>query len=115
MKALLAVVLMIAATTSQAADCSGDGMLCRDKALHFGGSAAMAAAVTMATKNERVGFWSTVAVGVAKEVWDDRNRARGHQPSAKDLLADVAGAYVGTKAGTALIIRRNSVAIVIRL
>lgn len=77
----------------------------RDKTLHFAGSAALAAALTISSKDPPFAFWSTVAVGAAKELVD-LHRRRG-DASARDLVADVAGAYLGTQAGRWLIYRRG--------
>ena len=82
----------------------------KDKLQHAAGSAAIAAAVTVATSSERAGFWTAVAVGAAKEVYDMNHRDR-HTPSWRDLGADVAGAYVGSKFGTYIVVRRNSITV----
>ena len=97
-------------SSAMASDCSKDGWLCRDKALHLGGSAAVAAAITVATKDERIGFWTTVAIGAAKEAYDAKHRDR-HTPSWRDFGADVAGAYVGSKIGAVIVVRRNQILI----
>lgn len=64
-----------------------------DKNLHFAGSAAIAKLVASGTGQPNLGFWSSVAIGAAKE-YSDRYRA-GHQTSVKDLAWDVSGAYFG--------------------
>lgn len=81
-----------------------------DKLQHAAGSAAIAAAVTVATGSERTGFWTSVAVGAAKEAYDARHRDR-HTPSWKDFGADVAGAYAGAKLGAYIVVRRNSITV----
>ncbi|MEN9885579.1 MAG: putative periplasmic lipoprotein [Pseudomonadota bacterium] len=80
-----------------------------DKAKHLAGSAAIAAAVTLATESERAGFWASVAIGAAKEIADSRSPR--HTASLKDLAADVAGAYIGSKAGAYIVIRRNQITV----
>ena len=82
----------------------------KDKLQHAAGSAAIAAAVTVATSSERAGFWTSVAVGAAKEVYDTQHRDR-HTPSLKDFGADVAGAYLGSKLGAYIVVRRNSISV----
>ena len=99
------LALLVLATSSQAAD-SWTGA---DKAKHFSSTAAIAAAVTVATESERAGFWTAVAIGAAKEVTDGRRA--GHTASWRDFGADVAGAYVGAKLGAYVVVRRNSVTI----
>lgn len=94
MKHLIAAALALASTAAAAED-SWTG---RDKALHFTGSAAIAGVVTAAAKSESAGFWTSVAVGAAKEARDYKHRDR-HTASWKDFAADVAGAYVGAKLG----------------
>ncbi len=76
-----------------------------DKALHFAGSATLAVVITAASEDPVIGFWSAVAVGLAKELVD-RRRAGG-DASGRDLAADVAGAFLGAQAGRWLITRRG--------
>ncbi len=64
-----------------------------DKQQHFTGSAAMAAVMAQATQDRAFGFWSSVAVGAAKEVAD--HYRRGGDPSVRDFMVDMAGAYLG--------------------
>jgi len=77
-----------------------------DKTLHFAGGAVIGAAVTMYTDKPIYGIAAGAAVGLAKELYDARNRDK-HTPSAKDFAVTVAGAVVGSYTG--LIIRRNFV------
>lgn len=77
----------------------------RDKNLHFVGGAAIGAAVTLATDNPMSGVAAGAAVGLAKELYDARNRAT-HTPSTKDLVMTVIGAAVGSYA-THLVIRHD--------
>lgn len=65
----------------------------------------MAAVIAAATESPWTGFWSAVAVGVAKELVDQR-RPYG-QASGRDFVADLAGAYVGSQAGQLSILRRG--------
>lgn len=82
-----------------------------DKGLHFAGSATLAVVITAATENPWTGFWSAVAVGVTKEIVDSRRS--GGQASGRDLVADVAGAYLGSQAGRWLISRRGDTTAVV--
>lgn len=81
----------------------------RDKAIHFLGGAAIGSAVTMATERPAYGIAAGAAVGLAKELYDTQHRST-HTPSAKDLIATVAGAAVGSYV-TWLIIRKDFVGI----
>lgn len=83
------VLLALLALPSRA-----DGWNGEDKNLHFVGSAALAKLVTAGTGQASLGFWSSVAVGAAKE-YSDRYRP-GHEASLKDLVWDITGAYFGT-------------------
>jgi uncharacterized protein YfiM (DUF2279 family) len=78
-----------------------------DKTLHFVGGAAIGAAVTLATDKPLYGVAAGAAVGIAKELYDARNRAT-HTPSTKDLLVTVLGAAVGSYT-THIIIRKDFV------
>lgn len=69
----------------------------QDKAWHFAGTAALSSALTLSSRNPELGFWSGVAVGAAKEVWDLRHA--GHDASVKDFAWSAAGAYVGSQGG----------------
>ena len=81
----------------------------RDKTLHFLGGAAIGAAVTVATERPAYGIAAGAAVGLAKELYDTQHRST-HTPSAKDLIATVAGAAVGSYASW-LVIRKDYVGI----
>lgn len=81
----------------------------RDKTLHFIGGAAVGAAVTIATERPAYGIAAGAAIGLAKELYDTQHRST-HTPSAKDLIATVAGAAVGSYA-TWLVIRKDYVGI----
>lgn len=78
-----------------------------DKTLHFVGGAAIGAAVTLATDKPLYGVAAGAAVGLAKELYDARNRST-HTPSAKDLAVTALGAAVGSYT-THIIIRKNFV------
>ncbi len=75
-----------------------DDWLGQDKAQHLLASAAFSTAVTVATARPDIGFWTGVAAGALKEVWD-RNRSASHEASGRDFLWSVAGAYVGSQGG----------------
>jgi uncharacterized protein YfiM (DUF2279 family) len=62
-----------------------------NKNLLFAGSAAIAYLVAYEPGQSNHGFWSSVAMGAAKE-YSGRYRS-GHQASLKDLAWDVTGAY----------------------
>jgi uncharacterized protein YfiM (DUF2279 family) len=76
----------------------------RDKDLHFAGGAAVAAAVTLATRDRDAGFWAGTAVGLAKEVYDSTGRG---QVSGKDFVVTALGAYVGSRAAGWVITPRS--------
>ena len=76
----------------------------QDKAQHFVGAAALSSVIAVGTRNPDLGFWSGVAAGAAKEVWDQRHA--GHQASTKDFAWSVAGAYAGSQ-GSGWILRRS--------
>lgn len=92
LRACLAIFLSVCALPALADSWTGP-----DKEKHLLGSAAVAFVVTHATDNPTTGFWSAVAVGGAKEVYDHYHR--GGDASARDLVWDVAGAYLGAQAG----------------
>lgn len=64
-----------------------------DKQQHLAGSAALAVMISRATHDPTLGFWSSVGMGAAKEA-ADRYRRSG-DPSMRDLLVNVMGAYLG--------------------
>jgi len=82
----------------------------QDKLDHFASTLLISTAVSVATESETLGFWSAVAVGGAKELWD-RNRT-GHVASVKDFTWDVVGAYVGSKFGGWVVTRTNGSTVV---
>ena len=86
---MIGVVMTLLALPSRADGWSGE-----DKNLHFVGSATLAKLVASGTGQASLGFWSSVAVGAAKE-YSDRYRP-GHEASLKDLVWDITGAYFGT-------------------
>lgn len=101
--AILYVVLLLP-FLAQADEWTG-----RDKTLHFLGGAAIGAAVTVATDNPTYGIAAGAAVGLAKELYDTQHKST-HTPSAKDLIATIAGAAVGSYASW-LVIRKDYVGI----
>lgn len=72
-----------------------------DKALHFGVTAVGVGACSAITGKTRVCMVGGVLVAVAKEVYDNQNKAT-HTPSAKDFVAGSVGAIVGAYAGESL-------------
>lgn len=93
----LALTAMLAGAGAARAD---DDWFGRDKALHFGASATLAAggygvsSIWLDEEWERAtaGLTVSLAAGAAKEIWD----AAGHgDPSWKDATWDLAGAAVG--------------------
>ena len=100
----LAASLILSSTVH--AGCVGDCWFGKDKAAHFGYSAIIASSVTAATQNEFYGLAAAVAVGAAKEGYDDLHRPK-HDPSWKDFGVDVAGGIVGAKVGGLFIKRQN--------
>lgn len=92
MSRLAALCFMLPAQPAQADSWTGP-----DKAWHFAGSAGLATLLSVSTEDSNLAFWSTVAVGAAKEV-ADHYWTRG-DPSVRDLVADMAGAYVGAQTG----------------
>ncbi len=75
-----------------------------DKVLHFTSSAGIALLVTHVSRDPSVGFWSSVAVGAAKELLDQRT---GGDASMRDLVVDVAGAYLGSETGHWMLYRNR--------
>lgn len=105
MRKIIVLCLALWANFAAAESWSGD-----DKQIHFLGSAMVAVVVTAATDSPWIGFWSVLALGVTKEVIDQR---RGGRASGRDLVADVAGAYIGSQAGRLLISRRGDTTAVV--
>lgn len=68
----------------------------KDKFMHLGLSTAIASGVTVVSEDWRVGFGSCMAVGLAKELIDERNYGGF---DAKDLAADFIGCSLGTVIG----------------
>ncbi len=96
----LALALTLVAGTEPARAQDADPWFGRDKALHFTATASIAlggyggTALATDDRRVRVGVGSAVALaaGAGKEVWD----AAGHgDPSARDLVWDVAGTATG--------------------
>jgi putative lipoprotein len=99
--AALVLLAALGAALPAGSAAAQDAWLGRDKALHFGVSAGLAAAAygVSAIWLERpafralVGASAALTAGAAKEVWD----AAGHgDPSAKDFTWDLLGAVTGT-------------------
>ena len=99
---IFAALVLTLASSAHADEWTG-----RDKNLHFVGGAAIGAAVTLATDKPMYGVAAGAAVGLAKELYDARNRAT-HTPSTKDLVVTVLGAAVGSYT-THIVIRKNFV------
>ncbi len=83
---------------------AADSWTGNDKVLHFAGSAGIALLVTNISRDPSVGFWSSVAVGAAKELVDQR---KGGDASLRDLVVDVAGAYLGSETGRWMLYRNR--------
>lgn len=93
-------LLLLAAAPAFAGPCiKNDAWTGPDKTKHAVGGAAIASAVTLATRNPHAGFAAGVAVALAKEAYD----RRGHGTcSFQDAAVTVAGAAAGAY-GTAWI------------
>ena len=89
---------------SSAPAVAADSWTGSDKVLHFAGSAGIALLVTDISRDPSVGFWSSVAVGAAKE-WVDKRT--GGDASVRDLVMDVAGAYLGSETGRWMLYRNK--------
>lgn len=94
---------LVSAAAVQAKPCTThDRWVGQDKTQHFWAGAAMAAGVTLVTQDAQIGFWTSSAVALAKELVDQRNPMR--QCSLQDFLATVAGAGVGAAGARLLIV-----------
>lgn len=82
----------------------------RDKELHFAMGAGVSSLATLAFKDEEVGFWSGVAVGAAKEIYDYKH-PKSHDASFKDFAVTALGAFAGAKI-TGLVVTKNSISYV---
>ena len=102
----IALVMSLSSAPAVAAD-SWTGS---DKVLHFAGSAGIALLVTDISRDPSVGFWSSVAVGAAKE-WVDKRT--GGDASVRDLVVDVAGAYLGSETGRWMLYRNKQTTTVV--
>lgn len=80
-----------------------------DKTLHFIGGAAVGAAVTLYTESPAYGIAAGAAIGLAKELYDTQHRAT-NTPSAKDLIATIGGAAVGSYVGW-LVVRSDFIGV----
>lgn len=70
-----------------------DSWLGKDKAQHFAGSAVLSYAFSEVMSADKA-FLASVGIGLAKELYDYKHPDK-HTASYKDLVADIAGAYVG--------------------
>lgn len=104
MRKLFLTAALVAACTSAGAierKCRTDDLWRGpDKTKHLIGGAAIASAVTLATKEPHYGFAAGVAVAAAKEAWDRRGNGTC---SFQDFAVTVGGAAAGAY-GTALLI-----------
>ncbi len=66
----------------------------RDKEYHFWGGAGLASLVTLATKDESMGFWVGTTAGLVKEIYDHK---KGGDVSGKDFIVTVVGSFLGAK------------------
>lgn len=70
-----------------------DSWFGKDKAQHFVGSAVLAYSLTEVMSPSNA-FLTSVGIGLAKEIYDYKHPDK-HTASYKDLVADIAGAYMG--------------------
>ena len=83
---------------------AADSWTGNDKVLHLASSAGIALVVTHISRDPSVGFWSSVATGAAKELVDKRT---GGDASMRDLVVDMAGAYLGSETGRWVLYRNR--------
>lgn len=88
-KYLLLIGFSLISVKSFADDWTG-----KDKNLHFLAGASISSLVTVATKDEKIGFISGVAMGLAKEVYDSKNKG---DVSGKDFIVTALGSAIGAK------------------
>jgi putative lipoprotein len=100
MRPIIAALLLAAAPAFAAPCITRDAWTGPDKTKHFVGGAAIASAVTLATRNPHYGFGAGVAVAIAKEAYDRTGRGTC---SLQDMAVTVAGAAAGAY-GTAWVI-----------
>jgi uncharacterized protein YfiM (DUF2279 family) len=98
MKKLFISLLLSIPAVSMA---QSDSWTSPDKALHFGITAAGVGACSAVTGKTKLCMVGGVLVAVAKEVYDNQNKAT-NTPSAKDFVAGSVGAIVGAYAGESL-------------
>lgn len=110
MRLLFIALILAAASFPSHAKCtahdvwSGD-----DKNLHFAAGMAIAGLVTAYTDSRRIGFYTSTAVGVAKEVAD---ALESGECSLQDLAVTAAGATVGAYMGHFYITRTRDKTVV---
>ena len=102
---VMAFMLLITPCVSQADEWTG-----QDKALHFGAGLVIASVVSIAAENEATGFWTAVAVGASKELWDSKQP--DHEASFKDFAWSAVGAYLGARWGAWSLSRTNKTTVV---
>jgi putative lipoprotein len=73
-----------------------DSWFGKDKKQHFAGSAVISYSLSEVMSPTNA-FLTSVGVGLAKEIYDYKHPDK-HTASYKDLVADIAGAYVGVYA-----------------
>jgi hypothetical protein len=103
MKYALIAALLLASATACAFErkcTTSDLWRGPDKTKHAIGGAAIASAVTLATKNPHYGFAAGVVVAAAKEGWD----RRGHGTCSFQDFAVTAGAAAAGAYGTAWLV-----------
>ncbi len=69
----------------------------------------LATFISAATQSEDVGFWSAVAIGGAKEMWDIKQP--NHVASFKDFAWGLSGAYLGAKHSGWAVSKNNGIAV----
>lgn len=102
--AMVAAACSLAAFDAFSACLTTDRWRGHDKALHFMGGAAIAAGVTVHTRDPWTGFYAGVAAGAAKEVIDSAGLGTC---SLQDFAITTAGAALGASTGHWLITRNQ--------
>lgn len=103
MKRLLAILTFALASSACHARCTGDDLWTGDdKNLHFAAGVAIGGFVTKLTSDPWTGFYTSTAVGVAKELYDAASEG---ECSLQDLAVTAAGSALGAYLGNVIITR----------
>lgn len=94
---IASLLLVLLSSAAHACGPYEDDWAGRDKAAHFGVSAALGVATSQVSSDPWTAFALALAPGVAKEVIDSQRAC--NRFSWKDLSWDAAGALVGVKTG----------------